>query len=380
MRISLTLNHACNLRCTYCYTGDKFQKRMPLETAQRAVDLALMHTPPSPAVTQVSFFGGEPLLELPLMEAIMGYARQRAQKSDRTVAFQMTTNGTLLTADAVDRLLANHVCVAVSLDGCEQAHNATRPYASGKPSYGDVVRNLKGLLARLPAGAVTAQCVVDPGNVQWLADSFDHLLHLGVTNIGFSLNYTGAWTPLALDRLDRALAALGDRYVAAYQRGVKFKLLPLDDKITRHIGASACESCEFGADEIAVAPSGRLYPCDRLVGMDDKEDLVIGDVWHGVDRARSGALVAQKDTEAPDCAACAVRDRCTHFCGCVNYALTGNVGQVDGLSCWYEQRVIAEADRCAQVLYQQNAPAFAQRFYPRGLPRPRSASRLVVLP
>ena len=60
--------------------------------------------------------------------------------------------------------------------------------------------------------------------------------------------------------------------------------------------------------------------------------------------------------------------RCVHWCGCVNHAMTGSVGDVDGLLCWIEQLRIEQADRCAEVLYAERNPAFLRRFY---LPRLR---------
>ena len=42
MRVVLFLDHACNLRCNYCYIGPKFQRRMPWEIARRGIDLAFI--------------------------------------------------------------------------------------------------------------------------------------------------------------------------------------------------------------------------------------------------------------------------------------------------------------------------------------------------
>ena len=40
MELTLVLDHHCNLRCTYCYAGDKFSRRMSEATMRRAIDLA----------------------------------------------------------------------------------------------------------------------------------------------------------------------------------------------------------------------------------------------------------------------------------------------------------------------------------------------------
>ena len=40
MELTLFVDHQCNLRCKYCYNGEKFPRRMSLETMHKAVDLA----------------------------------------------------------------------------------------------------------------------------------------------------------------------------------------------------------------------------------------------------------------------------------------------------------------------------------------------------
>lgn len=366
MRVTLSLNHACNLRCTYCYTGEKFQKRMPWDVARRAVDLALQEPPRGRQATQISFFGGEPLLEVELMEQVMAYARESAAESGHSLLFHVATNATLMTPDVLDMLVREQVQVAVSLDGCRAAHEATRPYASGASSFEAVVDNLRALLRRVPPGTVTVQCVVDPANVRFLPESLDFLLGLGVVDIRLNLNHSGNWDQHARRELEEALGAMGERYVEAHRRGVHFTLVPLDDKINSHLrtGCGAQETCDFGTRELAVAPSGRLYPCDRLIGEDDRDDLVIGTVFDGVDVARRDALVERKNSENEDCAQCELAPRCTHSCACVNHMLTGDVGEVSGLLCWLEQQWIAQADRSAAALYQDRVPAFLERFYP----------------
>jgi hypothetical protein len=52
-----------------------------------------------------------------------------------------------------------------------------------------------------------------------------------------------------------------------------------------------------------------------------------------------------------------------HWCGCVNHAMTGSVGGVDGLLCWFEQLRIEPADGVASVLCDERYPVFMRRFY-----------------
>jgi uncharacterized protein len=360
MRVSLFLNHACNLRCAYCYNGEHFPRPMPWEIAKAGVELAIAQPGNK---HRISFFGGEPLLEMDMIRRVMDYCRQRTEQTGADLYHLVVTNAVLLDQAKLDFFLENDVYVAMSIDGCRQAHEATRCFADGTSSYDRVTANARRLLEQRPGNKVIA--VIDPLNVDHLADSFDALIELGARNLSMNVNYEGTWEEPERERFQAALRALGDRYIAAYRNGKAFTLNMFDSKIVTHLklGYANSDRCDFGCEEVAVSPRGRLYPCDRLVGMDDRDDVVIGDVFEGIDPVRRDKLIAEKNEILEDCADCAVGHRCMHWCGCVNHAMTGSVGGVSGLLCWFEQRMIEESDRVASVLFQEENPGFIRRFY-----------------
>jgi uncharacterized protein len=368
VQVVLFLDHACNLRCSYCYNGPKFARTMPLDVARRGVDMALSGPPSRRAL--LTFFGGEPLMHLPLMGEIVAYGREEAARRRRRLRTVVVTNGTLLDREASEFIAANDIYLGVSIDGCREAHDAARVHADGSSSYDGIVENLRAHLARAGGPGLRVIAVVTPANVAFLGRSFDALLDLGVRNVVMNIDYEADWDDEARGRFEDALGALGDRYVAAHRRGVPFTLKLIDDKIDTHVrgGYTCADRCDFGCEEVTVAPSGRLYPCERLVGQDDREDLVIGHVTTGIDPVRRDALLAAKNEVLEGCADCALLGRCMHWCGCVNHAMTGSVGEVSGLLCWFEQRVIEQADRCAGILHAEDNDGFRRRFYLRGGP------------
>jgi uncharacterized protein len=374
VRVCLFLNHACNLRCRYCYNGRKFHRAMPWEVAQAGIQLMLRDGGPEAPPAQLSFFGGEPLLEMPLLRRAVAYTEHHAGEIGQRVRFLVVTNGTLLRGQVLDYLLEHQVYLGVSIDGTREAHDATRRFRNGRSSYDRVRDNLRAVIGRDGGPGLRVIAVVNPDNVDQLPDSFDALLALGARNLSINLDYEGAWDEPARERFAVALESLGDRYVAAYRRGEHFTLNLLDSKVVTHLkGGYACaDRCDFGCEEVAVAPSGRLYPCDRLVGMDDRDEVVIGQVFSGIDPVRRDALIASKNQVLQDCGDCALLPRCMHWCGCVNHAMTGAVGEVDGLLCWFEQQLIEQADRCASLLYAEENAGFVQRFY---MPRVRVEQR-----
>jgi len=90
--VELNLTFNCNLTCAYCFIHDKgAHERMSFATAKNAIDL-LIERASFPAVN-ITFIGGEPLLEFDLIKQITPYALEAAAKRNITVTWAITTNG-----------------------------------------------------------------------------------------------------------------------------------------------------------------------------------------------------------------------------------------------------------------------------------------------
>ena len=62
--LTLEINQICNLKCRYCYLGDQNGKRMNIETAKLAINMALdIVARQKEKILYVNFVGGEVLLD-----------------------------------------------------------------------------------------------------------------------------------------------------------------------------------------------------------------------------------------------------------------------------------------------------------------------------
>ena len=120
---------------------------MSEETAFRAVDWLIGQAGDARELT-LSFFGGEPLLNFPLIEKVVAYGREKAGAS-RKLEFAMTSNLSLLDDRILDFLVANKIGVMVSFDGPRHIQNRNRPLKNGRDSYETVVPKIRKLLAVL---------------------------------------------------------------------------------------------------------------------------------------------------------------------------------------------------------------------------------------
>jgi uncharacterized protein len=365
-RLTLNLTHACNMACTYCYAGEKSASAMGAETGRAAIDLALaaLARRSDPALL-IAFFGGEPLIAWGRLVDLAEYAVSAAPRAGATVRFQVTTNGTLLTPERLEILAGLGAEVAISVDGVPAAHDAARPMAGGRPSAARVWEALDLALERLPHLSVIS--VVDPSNVVWLGDSIAALADRGVQRLVLNGNYTAAWPARAREAWRAGYERAAEVYLASYRHGRPLALNVFDDKILLRLrGAGGpLHGCGFGEWDLAVAPSGRLYPCGRAVGADRDESLALGDVARGLTKAVSAPARTPADLPEP-CRECAHHDRCGSRCGCANREMTGDARLPAEVLCWHERMSIPIADRVASTLFGESNDAFMTRFY--GIP------------
>jgi His-Xaa-Ser system radical SAM maturase HxsB len=117
----------CNETCVYCHASradmDATHTDMTPELAEQTVDLILEST--SPDVT-IEFQGGEPLVNFPVVEHIIEYARERNRTVGKKLEFTMVSNLSLMDEQKLAVLLSNKVQICTSIDGPEQLHDKQR--------------------------------------------------------------------------------------------------------------------------------------------------------------------------------------------------------------------------------------------------------------
>ncbi len=338
MQISLVLTHACNLACSYCYTGEKKRVSMSPEVAKLALDMAF--EPPSarrPELVQLSFFGGEPMLEMTHLESIAREAHKRAQEGGQTLELQMTTNGTLLDDDRLARLNELGVFIALSIDGDRQSHNAGRG-----PSYASARAALDRLLANGQRFDVVY--VVHTGNVDRLAAGVRELVDLGVRSITLNIDYGGEWDAASLAVLSAQYGVVAAIQLAWLRRGVSLRVDPLTGALYERLDSrSLSHGCSAGQREFAVAPSGRIYGCARSVGEDDG----VGAIGH-VGKARASTCESEETPAA--CKTCAVTQSCERHCACACREETGDPKRPGPVLCAHQHIIEGLAGRLAAAL------------------------------
>lgn len=330
----------CNLRCRYCYAeGGAYGGQPRLlspERARQAVRRLLQDSGERPSVTLV-LFGGEPLLNLPAVQAAVEEARAGGAALGKAVQISMTTNGTLLEADTVAFLRRHRVGVSVSLDGPADLHDANRPDAAGQGSYARILPRLQPLLSDSPV-PVAARVTLAPDQWGRIEEVFDHLQGLGFHEVGIS-PASPITTELLPDpeqegELLEGLAAMARRFSAQAKAGRILPFSNLLDLLGRlHLGQTKSISCGAGFGYLAVDAEGDYFLCHRLAG---EAEFRVGDLAGGADAARIRASLQTLTTGKDElCAGCWARTLCSGGCHYENHLRENKLGLPPGSSCHF---------------------------------------------
>ena len=135
----------CNHRCLYCQvTPEKKGAEgfdMSKQVAKKSVDLAFKS--PSPYIG-LEFQGGEPLLNWPVLEYIIRYAKKVNKAEKKELKISLVTNLTLMDEKKLAFLIDEGVSISCSLDGPSFVHNKNRIYLDSKDgSYKPLIKNIK---------------------------------------------------------------------------------------------------------------------------------------------------------------------------------------------------------------------------------------------
>lgn len=361
MRVTLSLTHRCNLACRYCYAGRAFNCDMSLETARKIVDYALLQNPVGHPL-RFQFFGGEPLLCFETLRATAQYIRQQSATHGIHTSIGVTSNGTILNQAMIDTLRAYDIDLCFSIDGPAHIHDQNRRFKNGRGSYAIVMQNLTWALEALES--IQANMVYGPETLETLPDGVQLLVDAGVRAIHINPNITASWPREAETALHDAFQRIAMLYIASYEQGHEIAIGAIDSKIILFLkgGYSLADMCCMGDGELAFAPSGNVYPCERFIGEDRDPTFCIGHIDTGIDLARRCALHERRGNRNEQCRSCGWRRYCMNWCGCTNYAMTGRIDIAGPALCAIERATIDAARQAFQTLSDRGNQLFLDHY------------------
>lgn len=273
-RLTLTACNVCNLACSYCYAsgGTYYNSGGLMMTATTAINAINKAVRAYSDIRHISFFGGEPTLNIELIEIVCEFVLflRRKRILNELPTFGITTNGYALDERVLQVLQKYDFSITLSLDGPKPIHDKERPTRSGKGSYDSIVKNIHRLVA---AGLnIEFECTYTLNHLNaeidivqlmdFFFDEFDcHTLHCPI--VAASPN-SGEYIPLNVslalqgDAVEYSIENLARNVPKTLSTAVRFL-----QSVTTH--TPIWHYCPAGKSEITVNADGELFACFMLM-------------------------------------------------------------------------------------------------------------------
>lgn len=337
--ITFIVTKDCQLACKYCYlVGKNAKERLPWEVAKKAIDYILKYETDFPQESvSWDFIGGEPFLEIDLIDKICDYIKTEMFRLNHhwfnSFRFNFSTNGINYDSPKVQEFIKKnhqHLSIGITIDGTREKHDLNRIWKTKdgfslkpeeeKGSYDDVVRNIPLWLSQFPYSGT--KVTISSADIKYIKESVLHLYSLGIHEVHINVVFEDVWEEGDDKRFEEQLIQLADaiidgEYYSDYTCSFFSEHLgkPMDKKLQNNNWCGAGRM-------LAVDAAGNFYPCTRFAqySLRDKKAWIIGNVNDGIDKNKLRPfLTLDRCTQSNrECIDCEVAEGCA-WCQGENY-------------------------------------------------------------
>ncbi|SNQ60965.1 radical SAM protein [Candidatus Methanoperedens nitratireducens] len=318
--LELTVTEECNLECTYCFEKDMTgRKKMSLKVAQAAIDLLFDYSQEEEDL-YITYFGGEPLLNFPLIKSITEYVEKKEELSRKRVEFSMTSNGVLLNESMAEYLARHKIKVLLSIDGSKLSHNLCRVDKKGRGTFERSIKGLEILKKFQPW--IGVRMTVVPNNVQRLFDDVIELHNLGINQF-IICHVTGIkWSKEDIESFGLQMRRIAHWYREKSSQDLRISVLDEEDDGLSFFG------CRAARNSISVSVDGEISPCSKILSLNNKRLLYkLGDVEYGLINVLNRAELISCSKLRSACNALQIAESFRGGCFAANYEDNGNIFQ-----------------------------------------------------
>lgn len=326
LNITVVLNLDCNFSCVYCYEGGlKGKLYMSRMTADHLIDFIKRHFTADKNELLIDFYGGEPLLSIPLIKYISNALQAFTQFRGASYRSTLVTNGSLFKRKTAEELSDLGLeSVKITLDGPAETHNKSRPYKSGAPSFDHIIENILDTwdIVKIGVGGN-----FESHNYRQFVLLLDYLEAVGLTpdrirwvkfdpvakspDDGFShVKYKGG------------CGSINEPWLLEVEAFLREEILKRGYRTQKVQPVTCIVEIE---DSYVVNFDGLIYKCPAFIG---RKGYEVGDVENGVTAYGSSYKIGHWKNE--ECAECVYLPLCFGGCRYMSFVRDGNV---DGPDC-----------------------------------------------
>ena len=262
---------SCNFRCTYCFEDPKKQKMTP--TVEKAIVELVEKRVNSIDKLSITWFGGEPLLALDVMERLTKELRKICKKYKCDYTAGIITNGYLW--DRKTALKCKRLGVKsaqITLDGPPDVHDKRRLTVNKKGTFDRILKNIEKTYDILP---ISIRVNTDKDNADRVSEIVDIFITKGLHN------KTKLYFAKVEAYTETCANISGSCHNCQEYSALEVELCRnaqskgfITSRYPRPFGSGYCGA--EGISALVVSPSGLVFKCWNQIS--GKENEAVGDL------------------------------------------------------------------------------------------------------
>lgn len=252
----------CNFNCKYCYEDHK--KGRMSDDIQSGIVKFVQKNIKYYSNLCVSWFGGEPLEELDIIENMSKKFIDICKIARKSYSASITTNGYNLSKDVFEKLLSLSVYnYQITIDGTEAIHNKFRVLLDGNGTHKQIIKNLKDISQiKRNTFMITIRTNFSKESFCHMEDYLELLDELFGDDERFSLSVhqIGNWGGNTVDSVQDSIMEF-DSYKEILQRILQLKpKISMDAHlIDLDLSSSLCYATS--RNQFVIASDGEIHKC-----------------------------------------------------------------------------------------------------------------------
>ena len=364
--VTIIVTEDCPLRCTYCYQHAKNNFNiMSKETAMKIVDFLFEEDLKNSRIINnntaqgiiLDFIGGEPLLEIELIDFFVRYFKLKAIELNHRwqlfYAISITSNGVLYDNEKVKEFLfknSKKTSLTITIDGNKKLHDSCRIFKDGAPSYEIVSKNLHSYIEKY--GRTTTKLTLAPANIKYTYEAIKNLYEeFYLEGVWANCVYEEGWS-ISDSKIFYEQLKLLSNWIIDNDIALDFYCTLYDETIGREkIKSDDNNWCGGTGQMLSFSANENIQPCLRYTefNLNQKQpEITIGNLAEGLLNTKCAKntfdeleKITRKSQSTEECFNCPIASGCA-WCSAYNYEIYGTPNKRATFICpMHKARVLA---------------------------------------
>jgi len=338
------LTSVCNFKCKYCFVESRIEHHdnafMSIETAEKGIQLLKRNISNNADVTNIIFYGGEPLLNFDVMK----YVVERTKELQMNVKYQIISNGSILHEKIIDFIKMHQIQIGISIDGLKETNDKMRIDHNNKGTFDKIISTIATLSENGIIPGIS--CTISTHNMDKLDEIMSVLEQYNIKGMGYNLPGENGNITISKSELQAMVKNLLKTEDVIFEKRI------FEDRVINRRLKSFVEKkiwlkdCGGYGHQIAITPKGKVGVCH---GLWPDEINKTENIYYDIDVNYIGLVTEHpiwqewyKRTpfNMPQCWDCEAISLCGGGCAQKSFLRTGSIWNIDGDICVLMKEVV----------------------------------------